>query len=115
MMPPRMSRSVRWCWRTLTRGNEAALELAALALAQGQSVFVFPEGTSSLGPRHLPYRRGAARSRPFPALNRLHRAEDLRPVMLVKLMKTPPRGGHQSESGKRNRNRRSAIAPVARR
>ena len=49
-------------------GDEAAAETNARALEEclkllraGGALFVFPEGTSSLGPRHLPYKSGAAR------------------------------------------------------
>lgn len=41
--------------------NLVALELCQSHLAAGGSLIVFPEGTSSLGPRHLPFQSGAAR------------------------------------------------------
>ncbi len=41
--------------------NARALTEAADRLAGGGAVFVFPEGTSTLGPSHLPFRTGAAR------------------------------------------------------
>lgn len=41
--------------------NEAALEECRSLLAAGGELVVFPEGTSSLGPRHLPFEAGAAR------------------------------------------------------
>jgi 1-acyl-sn-glycerol-3-phosphate acyltransferase len=41
--------------------NSKAMERCADLLAEGGELFVFPEGTSSLGPRHLPFRSGAAR------------------------------------------------------
>jgi 1-acyl-sn-glycerol-3-phosphate acyltransferase len=39
----------------------AALDRCRELLAAGGALFVFPEGTSSLGPRHLPFKSGAAR------------------------------------------------------
>jgi len=41
--------------------NEAALDVCADHLAAGGELAVFPEGTSQLGPRHLPFKGGAAR------------------------------------------------------
>lgn len=41
--------------------HEAALARCREFLAAGGELFVFPEGTSSLGPRHLPFKSGAAR------------------------------------------------------
>jgi 1-acyl-sn-glycerol-3-phosphate acyltransferase len=40
--------------------NAAALQECISCLRAGQSLLVFPEGTSSLGPRHLPFKAGAA-------------------------------------------------------
>jgi 1-acyl-sn-glycerol-3-phosphate acyltransferase len=40
--------------------NEAALRQCLEHLRAGGELFVFPEGTSSLGPRHLPFKSGAA-------------------------------------------------------
>ena len=40
--------------------NRAALNECRAELAAGRTVFVFPEGTSTLGPRHLPFQPGAA-------------------------------------------------------
>ncbi len=40
-------------------GNEQALAECLDLLHHGGSLFVFPEGTSSLGPRHLPFKTGA--------------------------------------------------------
>jgi 1-acyl-sn-glycerol-3-phosphate acyltransferase len=40
--------------------NEVALGRCVEHLRTGGSLFVFPEGTSSLGPRHLPFKSGAA-------------------------------------------------------
>jgi len=40
--------------------NEAALRQCVDLLAGGGALIVFPEGTSSLGPRHLPFKSGAA-------------------------------------------------------
>jgi 1-acyl-sn-glycerol-3-phosphate acyltransferase len=40
--------------------NEAALEQCLDHLRAGGGLCVFPEGTSSLGPRHLPFKGGAA-------------------------------------------------------
>jgi len=42
------------------RDNRAALARCLDHLSDG-ALFVFPEGTSTLGPRHLPFHRGAAR------------------------------------------------------
>jgi 1-acyl-sn-glycerol-3-phosphate acyltransferase len=42
-------------------GNPAALEGALAYLRRGGDVFVYPEGTSSLGPSPLPFHLGAAR------------------------------------------------------
>jgi 1-acyl-sn-glycerol-3-phosphate acyltransferase len=39
--------------------NEAALRECVELLRKGGTLFVFPEGTSSLGPRHLPFKSGA--------------------------------------------------------
>ncbi|MEO5712438.1 MAG: 1-acyl-sn-glycerol-3-phosphate acyltransferase [Luteolibacter sp.] len=39
--------------------NEAALRECVELLAGGGALIVFPEGTSSLGPRHLPFKSGA--------------------------------------------------------
>ena len=41
--------------------NVAAMERCAELLAAGGELVVFPEGTSSLGPKHLPFKSGAAR------------------------------------------------------
>jgi len=40
--------------------NEAAREQCLAVLRRGGRLCVFPEGTSSLGPRHLPFKGGAA-------------------------------------------------------
>jgi 1-acyl-sn-glycerol-3-phosphate acyltransferase len=40
--------------------NDAALDRGVKLLQAGGRLFVFPEGTSSLGPRHLPFKNGAA-------------------------------------------------------
>jgi 1-acyl-sn-glycerol-3-phosphate acyltransferase len=40
--------------------NSAALEACLQHLDAGGELFVLPEGTSDLGPRHLPFKRGAA-------------------------------------------------------
>jgi 1-acyl-sn-glycerol-3-phosphate acyltransferase len=40
--------------------NEAAMVCCVDHLCAGGTLFVFPEGTSSLGPRHLPLKSGAA-------------------------------------------------------
>ncbi len=42
-------------------GNVAALHACTDLLANGGELAIFPEGTSSLGPRHLPFKSGAAR------------------------------------------------------
>ena len=44
------------------RGTEkvAAMHQCLEALERGENIFLFPEGTSSLGPRHLPFQPGAA-------------------------------------------------------
>lgn len=44
-----------------TSANAEALDRCVDHLAAGGRLFVFPEGTSTLGPQHLPYRSGAAR------------------------------------------------------
>ena len=41
--------------------NQQALQSCHDLLCGGGCLFVFPEGTSSLGPSHLPFQRGAAR------------------------------------------------------
>jgi 1-acyl-sn-glycerol-3-phosphate acyltransferase len=41
--------------------NRASLEQCHELLSGAGELFVLPEGTSDLGPRHLPFRRGAAR------------------------------------------------------
>jgi 1-acyl-sn-glycerol-3-phosphate acyltransferase len=41
--------------------NDAALTRCREYLQSGGELFIFPEGTSSLGPRHLPFKSGAAR------------------------------------------------------
>lgn len=41
--------------------NAAALRHCVQVLAAGGELIVFPEGTSTLGPRHLPFKSGAAR------------------------------------------------------
>jgi 1-acyl-sn-glycerol-3-phosphate acyltransferase len=40
--------------------NRGSLEVCVARLVSGGSLFVLPEGTSTLGPRHLPFRPGAA-------------------------------------------------------
>ena len=42
------------------RQNAAALDQCRELLAAGGEVMIFPEGTSSLGPHHLPFKSGAA-------------------------------------------------------
>jgi 1-acyl-sn-glycerol-3-phosphate acyltransferase len=42
-------------------GADASLAACVAHLRAGGELFVFPEGTSDLGPRHLPFKRGAAR------------------------------------------------------
>ncbi|MGE5491077.1 MAG: 1-acyl-sn-glycerol-3-phosphate acyltransferase, partial [Actinomycetota bacterium] len=41
--------------------NAAALRQSVEALKAGGALFIMPEGTSDLGPRHLPFKKGAAR------------------------------------------------------
>ncbi|MBF0309123.1 MAG: 1-acyl-sn-glycerol-3-phosphate acyltransferase [Magnetococcales bacterium] len=41
--------------------NQAAMDLALNHLREGRRLAIFPEGTSDLGPRHLPFHSGAAR------------------------------------------------------
>lgn len=41
--------------------NALAMKRCEELLAHGGELFVFPEGTSSLGPQHLPFKSGAAR------------------------------------------------------
>src|SRR5690349_10533634 len=43
------------------RANAAALEACARELILGRELFVLPEGTSDLGPRHLPFKPGVAK------------------------------------------------------
>ncbi|HSH02445.1 MAG TPA: 1-acyl-sn-glycerol-3-phosphate acyltransferase [Anaerolineae bacterium] len=42
-------------------GNEAALAECVAVLKGGGKLLLFPEGTSTLGPRHLPFKSGAMR------------------------------------------------------
>ncbi len=58
--------------------NDAALRRCVQLLANGGELVVFPEGTSALGPRHLPFKSGAARI----ALEALARGVPLRIVPL---------------------------------
>jgi 1-acyl-sn-glycerol-3-phosphate acyltransferase len=58
--------------------NDDALRQCTQLLADGGGLFVFPEGTSSLGPRHLPFKSGAVRI----ALDALARGVPLRIVPL---------------------------------
>jgi hypothetical protein len=58
--------------------NAAALRECVQLLADGGGLVVFPEGTSSLGPRHQPFRNGAASI----ALEALERQVPLRIVPL---------------------------------
>lgn len=44
-----------------TADNSDAVDECAAHLRAGGKLFIFPEGTSSLGPRHLPFKSGAAR------------------------------------------------------
>lgn len=46
--------------RGIAADNEAGLAACIDHLAAGGRLFVMPEGTSSLGPRHLPFKPGAA-------------------------------------------------------
>jgi 1-acyl-sn-glycerol-3-phosphate acyltransferase len=41
--------------------NAASLDRCVAHLVEGRELFVLPEGTSDLGPRHLPFKPGAAR------------------------------------------------------
>lgn len=43
------------------RDNPRALDAAVDHLASGGQLFILPEGTSDLGPRHLPFKPGAAK------------------------------------------------------
>jgi 1-acyl-sn-glycerol-3-phosphate acyltransferase len=58
--------------------NDDALRQCTQRLADGGELIVFPEGTSSLGPRHLPFKSGAVRI----ALDALARGIPLRFVPL---------------------------------
>ncbi len=58
--------------------NDEALRECLQLLSNGGELFVFPEGSSSLGPRHLPFKSGAARI----ALDALARGMPLRIVPL---------------------------------
>ncbi|OQX09460.1 MAG: hypothetical protein BWK76_22170 [Desulfobulbaceae bacterium A2] len=46
--------------RGIRADNDQALEHCIQHLCDGGELFVLPEGTSSLGPRHLPFKSGAA-------------------------------------------------------
>lgn len=46
--------------RGMEGDNRGVLDTCVARLVGGGSVFVLPEGTSTLGPRHLPFRPGAA-------------------------------------------------------
>jgi 1-acyl-sn-glycerol-3-phosphate acyltransferase len=46
--------------RGMEADNRSALDVCIARLMGGGNVFVLPEGTSTLGPRHLPFRPGAA-------------------------------------------------------
>ena len=59
--------------------NEAALRQCSDLLAAAGALIVFPEGTSSLGPHHLPFKSGAARI----ALDALARGIDFRIIPLA--------------------------------
>lgn len=50
-------------------GNRAVVDRCVDVLQQGAALGIFPEGTSKLGPAHLPFRSGAAR------IARLYQAE----------------------------------------
>ena len=58
--------------------NDDALRQCVQLLADGGALIIFPEGTSSLGPRHLPFRSGAMRI----ALDGMARGVPLRIVPL---------------------------------
>jgi 1-acyl-sn-glycerol-3-phosphate acyltransferase len=58
--------------------NDDALRECLQLLTGGGELFIFPEGTSSLGPRHLPFKSGAARL----ALDALDRGIPLRIIPL---------------------------------
>lgn len=47
--------------RGISADNDAGLDQCVRHLLAGGSIFVMPEGTSTLGPRHLPFKPGAAR------------------------------------------------------
>lgn len=47
--------------RGIETDNDESLERCVAHLAQDGELLVLPEGTSTLGPRHLPFKRGAAR------------------------------------------------------
>ena len=47
--------------RGIVADNNAGIERCVDHLCSGGKLFVMPEGTSSLGPRHLPFKPGAAR------------------------------------------------------
>lgn len=48
-------------WRGIEADNSKAIGKCLEVLMHGGSLLIMPEGTSTLGPRHLPIRRGAAR------------------------------------------------------
>lgn len=60
--------------------NRVALEACHLHLTEGGQLAIFPEGTSSLGPRHLPFKSGAAR-----ILHRFLEEHPGRPITVVPL------------------------------
>lgn len=47
--------------RGIQADNAKAMEACVDILKRGEQLFIMPEGTSTLGPRHLPFHRGAAR------------------------------------------------------
>lgn len=47
--------------RGIVADNQAGIDRCIDHLSMGGKLFIMPEGTSSLGPRHLPFKTGAAR------------------------------------------------------
>ena len=73
--------------------NRKGLTRAVSRLAEGGDLFVFPEGTSTLGPAHLPFQKGAA----FIAAMALRSRPDLRVVPVTVRYGSPQLWGGEAE------------------
>lgn len=73
--------------------NRKGLALAVARLEEGGDLFVFPEGSSTLGPKHLPFQKGAA----FIAARALKCRPDLRIVPLTVRYAAPQLWGSDVE------------------